>query len=186
MNSTKGVAGSAALLVFAGVNYDWRVAKITFFIVLLSCGGLVFGQSKDLVLEAGVKAHTGVDAVYAKFSRAYRELDHELVGGLYSADASYLVPDQNILIGRDKITPTFKSFFDYVRDRKGRMEISFRIVQRRVSTDMGYDVGVYTLTQFDAAGKASTGRGKFVVVAVKEGDEWRFQVDGYSGLPKPE
>ena len=161
------------------------MAKITLFLVLLSCSGFVFGQSKDLTLEPGVKPHAGVDAVYAKFSRAYRELDHELVGGLYSNDASYLVPAQNILIGRQKITPTFKNFFDYVRDRKGRMEISFRIVQRRVSSDIGYDVGIYTLTQFDAEGKSTTGQGKFVVVAVKESGQWRFQVDGYSDLPKP-
>ena len=168
------------------LDYDWRMAKIVIFLVLLSSTSLVFGQSsKDLTLDSGVKPHAGLDAVYAKFSRAYRELDHELVGGLYSTDASYLVPDQDILIGRDKITPTFKSFFDYVRDRKGRMEISFRIVQRRVSGDLGYDVGIYTLTQFDGSGKGNSGQGKFVVVAVKDGDQWRFQVDGYSGLPKP-
>ena len=100
------------------------MAKATLFIILLACCGSVFGQSKDLTLDPGVKAHSGIDAVYAKFSRAYRELDHELVGGLYSMDASYLVPDQNILIGRDKITPTFKSFFNYIRERKGRMEIA--------------------------------------------------------------
>lgn len=161
------------------------MAKIVIFLVLLSTTGFVFGQSKDLSFDAGAIPHAGIDAVYAKFSKAYRELDHELVGGLYSTDASYLVPDQNILIGRDKITPTFKSFFDYVRERKGRMEISFKIVQRRVSGDMAYDVGIYTLTQYDAAGKGSTGQGKFVVVAVREkSGEWRFQVDGYSGLPE--
>ena len=161
------------------------MAKIQLFLILLVCSGFAFGQTSDLTLDPGVKAHAGIDAVYAKFSRAYRELDHELVGGLYSTDASYLVPDQSILIGRDKITPTFKSFFDYVRNRKGRMEISFRIVQRRVSGDLGYDVGIYTLTQFDRAGKGNSGQGKFVVVAVMEGDQWRFQVDGYSGLRKP-
>jgi len=160
--------------------------KRLFAVLFLSLGLslTLFGQ--DLSFDADAKPHAGLDAVYAKFSRAYRELDHDLVGGLYSADASYLVPDQNILIGRDKITPTFKSFFDHVRERKGRMEISFKIVQRRVSNDMAYDVGIFTLTQYDSAGKGSTGQGKFVVVAVKEKNgEWRFQVDGYSDLAKP-
>lgn len=161
------------------------MAKLALFPIFLLLCGPTFGQTKDLTLDPGVKQHAGVDAVYSKFSKSYRELDHELVGGLYSADASYLVPDQNILIGRDKITPTFKSFFDYVRERKGRMEISFRIVQRRISGDLGYDVGIYTLTQYDSEGKATSGQGKFVVVAVKDGDQWRFQVDGYSDLPKP-
>ena len=152
------------------------------FVLLVGGCSTLFGQ--DVSFEAGAKPHAGIDAVYAKFSKAYRELDHETVGGLYSADASYLVPDQNILIGRDRITPTFKSFFDYVRERKGRMTISFKIFQRRVSGDMAYDVGIYTLTQYDSTGKSSIGQGKFVVVAVKEkSGEWKFQVDGYSGLP---
>ena len=160
------------------------MAKITLFLVLLSCSGFVFGQSKDLSLDAGVKPHAGLDAVYAKFSRAYRELDHDLVCGLYAVDAAYLIPNENVMTGRDKVTASFKSFFDYVKDRNGRLEISFRILQRRVSTDIGYDVGIYTLTNYDGAGKGTTGQGKFVVVAVKDGDQWRFQVDGYSDLPK--
>lgn len=152
------------------------------FVLLVGGCSTAFGQ--DLSFDAGAKPHAGIDAVYAKFSKAYRELDHELVGGLYTTDAAYLVPDENILIGRENITPTFKSFFDGVRDGKGRMEIAFRIVQRSVSGNMAYDVGVYTLTRYDSAGKASTGQGKFVVVAVKErSGDWRFQVDGYSGLP---
>ncbi|MEQ1762256.1 MAG: DUF4440 domain-containing protein [Pyrinomonadaceae bacterium] len=155
--------------------------------LVFSLSSIGSGQSKvaDLSLDPGVKPHAGIDAVYAQFSRAYRELDHDLVGGLYSTDASYLIPDQNVLIGREKITPTFKSFFDYVKDRKGRLEISFRILQRRVASDLAYDVGIYTLTNYDSAGKGTTGQGKFVVVAVKDGDAWRFQVDVYSDLPKP-
>jgi ketosteroid isomerase-like protein len=160
--------------------------KKLFAVFVLLAGACSTALGQDLSFDAGAKPHAGLDAVYAKFSKAYRELDHELVGGLYSSDASYLVPDQNILIGRDKIIPTFKSFFDYVRERKGRMTISFKIVQRRVSGDMAYDVGIYTLTQYDSAGKGSTGQGKFVVVAVKEkSGEWKFQVDGYSDLAKP-
>lgn len=155
-------------------------------ILVVGVGSAAFGQGSDLSFDAGAKPHAGLDAVYAKFSRAYRKLDHQLVGGLYTLDAAYLVPGQDLTTGRDNITPTFKSFFDYVRERKGRMEISFRIVQPRVSKDMAYDVGIYTLTQFDAADKPNTGQGKFVVVAVKEKNgEWRFQVDGYSDLPKP-
>ena len=177
----------AALLVFIHLNYDWHVAKITFLLLLLSlCCGLSFGQSNELTFDAGAKPHAGLDLVYANFSKAYRELDHTLVGSLYTPDAAYLVPGQDLITGRDKITPTFKGFFDYVRDKKGKMTISFRIVQRRVSGDMAYDVGIFTLTQFDANGKESVGQGKFVVVAVREkSGEWKFQVDGYSDLAKP-
>lgn len=158
-------------------------AVIVLFLVLSSTG---FGQGSDVTFDASAKPHAGLDAVYQSFSRAYRELDHDLVASLYTADAAYLVPGQDVITGRSNIKPTFKSFFDYVRERKGKLAISFRILQRRVAKDMAYDVGIYTLTQTDSSGKASTGQGKFVVVAVKEKNgEWRFQVDGYSDVAKP-
>lgn len=163
--------------------------KRFFFLLtlVLSLASIAVAQTKtgDLSLDSGVKPHAGIDAVYGNFSRAYRELDHSLVGGLYAVDAAYLVPNEDVMTGRDKVTASFKSFFDYVKERKGRLEIKFRILQRRVSGDLAYDVGIYTLTQFDAEGKSTTGQGKFVVVAVKEKNEWQFQVDGYSDLPKP-
>lgn len=160
--------------------------KRLFAVLVLVVGLCSTGLGQGVSFDAGAKPHAGLDSVYAKFSRAYRELDHDAVGGLYTLDAAYLVPGQNLTTGRDNITPTFKSFFDHVRERKSRLEIAFRIVQRRVSNDMAYDVGIYTLTQTDLAGKSSTGQGKFVVVAVKEKNgEWRFQVDGYSDLAKP-
>lgn len=135
-----------------------------------------------MTLEAGVKPHSGIDAVYAEFSRAYRSLDHSLVGGLYSADAAYLAPGEDVMIGGDKVTASFKSFFDSIREGGGRLEISFRILQRRVSGNMAYDVGIYTLTNWDSTGKSGIGQGKFVVVAAKSKNKWRFQVDGYSDL----
>jgi len=163
--------------------------KRLFFLLtlVLSLASIAVAQSNkaDLSLDPGVKAHAGIDAVYAKFSRAYRELDHSLVGGLYAANAAYLVPNENVMTGRENVTASFKSFFDHVKEQKGRLEIRFRILQRRVSGDLAYDVGIYTLTILDSAGKGSSGKGKFVIVAVKEKNERQFQVDGYSDLPKP-
>lgn len=66
------------------------------------------------------------------------------------------------------------------------MAISFQIFQRKVDKNLGYDVGIYTITQFKDGKKLGSGEGKFIVVAVKEKDgKWRFQVDGYNNL-KPE
>ena len=44
------------------------------FVLLGIVSSITFGQ--DLTFDAGVKPHAGMDAVYAKFSKAYRELDH--------------------------------------------------------------------------------------------------------------
>ena len=140
-------------------------------------------QDSELILEKGVVAHKDIDAIYKTFSEAYRTLDIEKVANLYSENAAYLPPDNDILRGRAEIRPTFQSFFDYVKKEGQTMTISFQIFQRKADKNMAYDVGVYTIRQYKDSKEIGTGKGKFVVVAVKEKDgKWRFQVDGYSGL----
>ena len=144
-------------------------------------------QNSELVLEKGVLPHKEIDAIYKNFSEAYRALDVEKVANLYSEGAAYLVPNDDILQGREQIRPTFKSFFDYVKNEGRTMTISFQIVQRKADKNLAYDVGIYTLKQYKDGKEIGAGRGKFVVVAVKEKDgKWRFQVDGYSDLKPPE
>lgn len=157
-----------------------------FSICILVFSSTVFTQDRELILDKGVQPHSGVDSVYKAFSESYRTLNVDMVAGLYSQNASYLVPDEEIMIGRDNIRNTFKDFFDSVKKEKRTMTISFRIIQRRIDKEMGYDVGVYTLRSFKDGKEVGMGQGKFVVVAVKEKDgKWAFHVDGYSGL-KPE
>jgi ketosteroid isomerase-like protein len=151
------------------------------FIIILS--SFVFSQNTELVLDASVKPHAGVDSVYKAFSESYRTLNVDIVAGLYSQNAAYLVPDAEIMIGREKIRDSFNGFFESVKKDGRTMTISFRIVQRRIDKEIGYDVGIYTLRSFKDGKEAGTGQGKFVVVAIKEKDgKWAFQVDGYSGL----
>lgn len=159
-------------------------------LVVLSCL-LAFAQTSNstmeesLVLEQGVASHKGLDAVYRRFTEGYKKLDAASVANLYSETAAYLAPQSNIQIGRQKVLGIFTSFFDSVKQQNGRLEISFRVVQRQVEKNLAYDVGIYTLTSFNQKGESSKDSGKFVVVARREkGDIWRFQVDGYSALPK--
>lgn len=158
---------------------------------LLNCS-LASAQSTDskqenaqLVLEQGVSLHKGLDDVYRRFSEGYKKLDAQMVANLYSETAAYLAPGTNIEIGRPKVLDNFTKFFDSVRRRNGRVDISFRIVQRQVDKNLAYDVGVYTLTSFNDKGESRSSSGKFVVVAKREpNDTWRFQVDGYNDLPR--
>lgn len=147
----------------------------------------VYSQEKpELVLENGVAAHKEIDAIYKTFSEAYRTLDVEKVTNLYTENAAYLPPNDGILQGREQIRPTFQSFFDWIKKENRTMTISFQIVQRRADKNLAYDVGIYTIRQYQDGKQVGMGQGKFVVVAVREKDgKWRFQVDGYSGL-KPE
>ena len=130
--------------------------------------------------------HDGLDEIYRRFSEGYKKLDPAAVANLYTETAAYLAPRKEIEIGRAKVLATFTEFFDSVRQKNGRMEISFRIAQRQAEQNLAYDVGIYTLTSFNDKGEARTSKGKFMVVAKREKDGvWRFQVDGYNDLPKP-
>lgn len=138
-----------------------------------------------LTLEQGVVSHKGLDDIYIRFAEGYKTLDPAAVANLYTENATYLPPEGDVMKGRQNIAKSFVGFFDSVKQRKGRLQISFRIVQRQVDTNLAYDVGIFTLTSFNEKGESSTGSGKFVVVA-KRGEDgiWRFQVDGYSDMPK--
>lgn len=139
----------------------------------------------DLSLAPGVARYDGIDDIYRKFSKAYRDLDPKAVGDLYSKDAAYLVPGDDVVVGNEPILKSFASFFDTMRARKETMAISFHIVQRKVQGSIGYDVGIFTLRFYKDGKELRSGQGKFVVVALKEGEVWRFQVDGYSDIAKP-
>lgn len=140
--------------------------------------------SQELILEKGVAPHARIDDVYRRFSEAYKKFDFEAVTNLYTEDAFYLSPGSDIKRGREKILAVFSDYFNSVKNAGGTLRVSFQILDRRVSGDLAYDVGIYTLTEKTKNGEARGGRGKFVVVARRMSNgEWRFQVDGYNGLP---
>ena len=162
------------------------IAVFLFFVCPLTFAQTVNSEREgSLVLEQGVAPHKGLDEVYRRFTDGYKKLDAAEVINLYSDTAAYLAPGSNIQIGRQKVSEIFIGFFNSVKQRNGRLEISFRIVQRQVEKNLAYDVGVYTLTSFDSKGESNKDTGKFVVVAKREkNDIWRFQVDGYSSMAK--
>lgn len=168
--------------------------KKSIVLVLLSIvviSSTVIGQdrvvAKELTLDPGVKPHKGIDQIYARFSEAYKLLDAKIVTDLYTETAFYLTPESGMDRGRELIGNNFSGFFRSVKERKGKLAISFRIIERRVSGDLGYDVGIYKLASTNANGEATTSRGKFVVIAVKQKNgDWKFQLDAFSGLPKDE
>lgn len=158
-------------------RYVWAAA-------LILCSGIVsYAQNTNLSLDTGVKPHAGVDLIYRDFSDAYRTLNFEKLAGLYAETAAYLAPDQEVMIGRDDVRKSFRGFFESMKTEGRTMSIAFRILQRKTGSDLGYDVGIFTLKMFKDGRETSSGQGKFVVVTIKDKDgRWRFQVDGYSDL----
>lgn len=152
-------------------------------VLVLSAFG-AFAQGKDLTLDPGVAKHTGIDGIYAKFAQGYRDLDAKAVANLYTEAAVYLPPGSEIKRGRDAILQDFSGFFNSTRSEGRKLSIAFQILERKVSGDLAYDIGVYTLTNTNSSGAASSGKGKFVVIALKGKDgRWRFQLDTYNDFP---
>lgn len=188
MISAGSACNSSTEAAISALNNALMVKKFLSLLVALAVivGATVVAAESSPILDEGVAAHEGLDAIYRRFSEGYKKLDPAVVANLYTETAAYLQPGTEIEIGREKVLASFTKFFDSVRQRNGRVEISFRIVQRQAEQKLAYDVGMYTLTSFSDKGEQRTSKGKFFVVAKPEKDGvWRFQVDGYNDLPKP-
>lgn len=160
--------------------------KITVIIILLFMFSFIISaQTPDLVLENGVKSHKEIDSIYTTFTKGYRELNVDLVTNLYTEDANYLAPGNEMTDGKVKIRESFASFFDYVKNNGETMEIKFQILAREVDNRLGFDVGIYTINTFKDGKQIRTGQGKFLVVTKRIGNKWYFRFDGYSDVPKP-
>ncbi len=172
-------------------EFEMKKSIVLILLSLFVISSTVIGQdrvvAKELTLDPGVKPHNGIDQNYARFSEAYKLLDAKIVTDLYTETAFYLTPESGMDRGRELIGNNFGSFFRSVKERKGGLAISFQIVERRISGDMGYDVGIYTLASTNPSGETTRTRGKFVVIALKQKNgDWKFQLDAFSGLPKEE
>jgi uncharacterized protein (TIGR02246 family) len=126
-----------------------------------------------------------IDAVYARFSEAYDQMDPEAVVALYTDDAYYLPgSDGAILHGPDDLRTAF-AFLARTKENGGQLAIAFRSVDRAIDGNLAYDVGYYRLTSQQPDGTARASVGKFTTVLVKGDDgQWRFQVDAFSQAPE--
>ncbi len=159
--------------------------KALFLLFILFVSFSINAQSPDLTLENGVKSHKEIDAIYATFTKGYRDLNVELVVDLYTEDANYLASGNVMTDGRDKIRENFSGFFDYVKKNGNTMEIKFRILQREVDRKLGYELGIYTINTFKDGKQVQSSQGKFFVVTKRIGKKWYFRFDGYSDLEPP-
>jgi len=166
--------------------FKQSIKKFLIVTIFLVCVFGVSAQDSELILEDTVRSHKEIDSIYKKFSESYRTLKPKTVANLYTEDAAYLSPNNDILSGRKAVLKNFTDFFNNIRNSNRTMTISFRIFQRKVKKKIGYDVGIYTINFYKEGKVMSVSKGKFIVVAVKGKDKkWRFQVDGYSSL-KPQ
>lgn len=151
--------------------------------VLCACGPSDPDPVDAATDTAAVSAQ--LDSVYAVFSRAYAEADVDLLmDSVYARDGFYLPPNAPILEGQDAFRGQFESFLGPIAERgEPGPAISFDIRDRAISSDLAYDIGIYTIRRPDAPDEAPGSRGKFIVIWKREaGGDWRIHADGYSAL----
>ncbi|HMB93455.1 MAG TPA: SgcJ/EcaC family oxidoreductase [Rhodothermales bacterium] len=150
-----------------------------FLSLLVLLGGCVQAQPTTL------SDNEAIDAVYARFSEAYDQMDPEAVVALYTDDAYYLPGgDGAILHGSDALRKSF-AFLAQTKEGGGQLAIAFRSVDRAISGNLAYDVGYYRLTAQRPDGTEHVSVGKFTTVLVKsDNGQWRFQVDAFSSAPE--
>ena len=105
-----------------------------------------------------------IDEVYASFRDAYARLDPAAVAGLYADDALYLAGDSELRRGTAAIRAVFETFFSSVRADSARLELRFRILQRRMAPGLATDVGYYRLVRVRGTERRMPSIGRFVTV----------------------
>lgn len=145
--------------------------------VLLLLTGAPALHAQAISDEARHQADRAIEAQYARFSEGYRRADPDAVAQLYTEDAFYLLPDQEMLRGRAAVREEFARFLSpFVARGDSGPEIRFEVVEREVRGDLAYDVGYYGMG-------ASARTGKFLVVWKREPDGvWRIHADAESDL----
>lgn len=130
-----------------------------------------------------------IDQLYQQFSMAYQTKDVDLVSNLYANDALYLPgsAQKGILEGGEAIRNTFDGYLNAMAGRQRVLDISFRIVERKIDDSLAYDAGYYLIRakandvdEFPEGGNV----GKFVTVMGLQPDgSWKFLLDGFSPAP---
>lgn len=136
-----------------------------------------------LFVTVGV-AQAAPDSVYAQFSRAYHDLDAKAVTRLYTNNAVvsnlYRHDAPSTFVGSAEISAYFESFFRQFIPRNQRLELEFKVSQRRKIGTECFDNGYYRLTILKDKEPIQILYGKFATVLIQENGKWKFRSDATS------
>lgn len=110
----------------------------------------------------------------AAWSRALQNKDLDLVMSNYAEDASFLPPDEPIVVGKAKILEWFAK-----RVTLPGYSAAFTPATVRVSRsqDIAYELGTFRVTINDAAGKPVVHLGKHLVTWERRAGRWQVTAE---------
>ncbi|MFT5789108.1 MAG: ketosteroid isomerase-like protein [Shewanella sp.] len=124
-----------------------------------------------------------LNELYTHFNEAFNELDISRIHSIYSEDACYIPENQSeeITLGRDNIVELYKTFFGKIKNKKAKIEVDFRVIERNIEGTSATDIGYYLIRfhpPVDAGEPVSEFAGKFVTVSKKKDNgKWYLTVD---------
>lgn len=135
-------------------------------------------ETQEAVETAATEAKQAIMELERTWSQKVAEKDTAWIAARHAANARTMPPNAEPVVGRDAIA----AWWGDMVGTEG-LEISWEPAEAHVSGsgDMAYDVGTYEMTLPDG----STDSGKYLVVWVKEGGEWKIAADMFSSNQPP-
>jgi len=119
--------------------------------------------------------------IYKKFAEAYSKLDAGAAASLYVSDALLIYLYENSqpssIVGRENIKKSFADLFQNISLKKSRLNISFKIADRKNVSDEIFDNGFYQLEIITVNNEKSLYFGKFSAVLTHLDGQWKFKAD---------
>ncbi|MGI8543159.1 MAG: alpha/beta hydrolase family protein [Aridibacter sp.] len=152
-----------------------KLFSLVLFILLLHTS--FFGNNFDLVQPQQVSP----DLLYENFSKAYSELDANSITSLYVKDAEILnLYDDSPLVSlksESEIKKYYSDFFEGFIKNKQKLQLSFKIANRKQYKDLILDNGFYKLEIISQNQSKSTHFGKFSTILELVDNKWKFKTD---------
>ena len=148
-----------------------RIAAITSTILV----GITF------VSAQGSKTDPALSKIAADFGAAVTAGNAAKTAMFYTADATFMPPNESAVKGRSNIQAWFQKQID-----AGAVNLKLQPTESRTSGDLAFEAGSYVFSIKPKTGEAITDSGKYVVVLKKEGADWKISHDIFnSDLPPP-
>jgi uncharacterized protein (TIGR02246 family) len=127
------------------------------------------------------KTDPTLNKMAADFSAAATAGNAAKVASLYTTDAVFMPPNQAAVKGRTNIEAWFQKEM-----AGGAATLKLSPFESRISGDLAFEAGTYTLAIKPKTGQPMTDTGKYIVVLKKEGPDWKISHDVFnSDLPPP-
>jgi ketosteroid isomerase-like protein len=127
------------------------------------------------------KTDPALSRIAADFGAAATAGNAAKVAAHYTADATFMPPNEPMVKGRANIQAWFQKHMD-----AGAITLKLQPVESRISGDLAFEAGTFSFGVKPKTGQPANDTGKYIVVLRKEGNDWKISHDIFnSDLPPP-